>query len=100
VIDLVVDALAVYRLTRLIVEDEVTRPPRMRLLQWFGRFEDGHRWIYLATCYWCVGWWCAFAVVAARKMFPRAWPLIARALAFSTTVGVLSTLTAALPSTP
>ena len=66
-------ALAVYRLTRLVVEDEITAPLREAVLT---RWPES-RAAYLVTCPYCVGVWAgALAVVLPE-------PAV-RALAYST----------------
>lgn len=82
---IVVDALAAYRLTRLVVEDTITVRPREALIArgpgWAGD---------MLTCPWCVGWWVSVGVVGARIAAPRAWRPVARALALSAIVGLIA----------
>lgn len=85
VLGVVVDALATYRLTRLVVEDEIAAPLRDRV---WARDDPGMARIgYLVTCPWCVSFWVAVAVVAARRAAPGPWGLAARVLAFSAVTG-------------
>lgn len=74
----VVDALACYRLTRLVTTDRITAPLRDRV-----PFE-------VITCDWCIGQWVAFGVVAARKVAPKLWGPVALALAYSAVAGIVS----------
>lgn len=87
-IDLVVDALSVYRLTRLLTLDSL--PPvkhaRDKVLDRWGESE----WSELAVCPWCLSVWLAAGVVVARLVTPRAWTPAARVLAFSAVTGLLS----------
>lgn len=46
----------------------------------------------LITCRWCAGMWVSLAVVAARRLFPRGWPPLAEALAFSAGAALLAGL--------
>lgn len=103
-VELVVDALAAARLTRLAVADKITEPVRDRWIEAAytaaGRAEQHRRdadqfgWsdvvacdpnpprlAYLATCPWCAGVWISAAVVAVRRAAPRAWTPVAAALA-------------------
>lgn len=87
-------ALACYRLTRLAVEDEVTRPARNRVIEWaytrqghdrdnvFGDPDprDDHTTVvldddappklaYLLSCSWCASMWCALLLVAVEAVW-------------------------------
>lgn len=106
-----VDVLAVHRLTRLATADTLTAPVRNRLIadayRRADRFdpdvnidwteyamadEDAPRLAVLLTCRWCASMWIAATVVLIRRRIPRAWSPIARLLALSTA----STLVAGL----
>ena len=80
--DLVVDAVAVWRLTHLVVEDQF--PPvvaaREAVLERFGPESPIS---YLVTCAACVGVWAAAAVTAARVVAPRRYKAATRLLALS-----------------
>jgi hypothetical protein len=103
---LCIDALAVYRLTRLVTKDVITEKLREALVReayaakagaeveltspigiaWADFAEhDGNapKLATLITCRWCAGMWVALGVVAARAAAPALWDPIARALAFS-----------------
>lgn len=70
----VVLALAVHRVTRLLVADKITEPLRLKL----GVTRDGkyRPWLgYLVTCPWCVGLWLSIAAVLAAAFLP--WPWVA-----------------------
>lgn len=87
-VDLAVDALAVHRLTRLAVSDEITAGLRERLWERHDPATTGLG--YLATCPWCASFWIAAAVAAARAAAPRAWAPLAAVLAMSSAAGLLS----------
>lgn len=110
--DLVVDALAAFRLTRLVVADTITEGPRAKLLARIylaarrpppaDMSEPGNDWTHavqddpdppklatLVTCPWCAGFYVSIGVVVARRLAPRAWAPIARAFAISGVAGVL-----------
>lgn len=88
-IDLLVDALAVHRLTRLVVTDDIAARPRahvMRSLKAAGyeKAMDGLR------CEWCSAVWVAAAVTAARAVAPRTWRRTARFLALADLSGIIT----------
>ena len=91
---LVVDALASYRITRLIVEDDITAPLREKVRHAAMRSVDSPgvaaKVNTLLSCPWCVGWWVACGVVAARKVTPRVWEPVATAFAFSAVTGIIA----------
>ena len=79
---LVIDALACYRLTRLVVADGITEPIRDRIIT----KRDGSTrewWEQLLTCRWCVGVWVAFGVMVARTELTDVWSPVAYALAIA-----------------
>jgi len=88
-LDLVLDTLATYRLTRLLTEDELTEP--IRTWVWKNHSPEDTKLGYFVTCPWCVSIWAGGAVVAARTLAPRPWALAARALSFSALTGLAST---------
>jgi hypothetical protein len=115
VIALVLDALAAYRLTRLATADTLLNVPRAQVVRWAyvgsapysvpPEVVDAGGWVAFAmddgeapklatlvTCRFCAGMWVSLAVVAARRLFPRAWPPMAKALAFSAGAALLAGL--------
>lgn len=107
--DLVVDVLAVHRLTRLLTRDKVTDGLREAWIaeayEAAGRDDappGGVSWqqhlavdespparAYVAGCSWCVSVWTAVAVVSARRLVPGLWGPVGRVLAFSAVVGLV-----------
>ncbi len=117
---LLIDALACYRLTRLVTQDTLTAEPRDAVIRWAYRrssrwewakdtfaFSDGFQhttWAedvvpndesppklaVLTTCPWCASVWLAFGIVALRRLFPRWWGPVAEGLALSAVAGVVS----------
>lgn len=76
VIDLAVDALAVYRIQRVVTTDEIGDPIRQAV--------KDHELVYeLATCPWCLSVW----VAGLLWLVPRR---VRRALALSALSGVLA----------
>lgn len=111
------DAIAVYRLTRLVTEDELTKPLRARIIEQayvrcgrrgevvaeFGPVDHVDAWddivkldddppkiATLVTCRWCAGMWLAAFVVLARRVAPRAWEPLRDTLAFSAAAALLA----------
>lgn len=87
---LVVDLLAVYRLTVLVTRDFVTLRLRARAAASSETFG------YFVHCPWCVSFWMACVLAAASLAAPQAvfWP--AFVLACSGAAGLLSEASAAL----
>jgi hypothetical protein len=94
-VTLAVGALAVHRLTRLVVEDELTGPARERITRWADG--DAHRPArplvsYLLTCPWCISVWAAAGWAALTATAPAAAAPAGAVLAWSTATGLLSSL--------
>lgn len=111
-----VDALATFRLSRLVTADQLTAGQRERIISWaYNR--NGTRpvtaalidqggvggWVdhvendpdapalaYLITCGWCSSVWVGAGVVLARRWFPRLWGPVAEALALSAVAGLIA----------
>ncbi len=97
---LTLDALAVLRLTRLVVADAITAPLRARLL---GRRAAQHRDLsgervmvvarprlaQFLGCYWCVSVWLSLPVTACQALAPAVWIYPCCVLAFSAVAGLL-----------
>lgn len=106
---LLVDAAAVYRLTRLVTADSIAEPIRDQWVRsvyaWAGRpvpdaddrelaeavmdDPDHPKMVELATCRWCSGMWLALGVVFVARRF-RWWPAMADALACSAAAALLA----------
>lgn len=91
---LTVDALAVYRLSRLVTRDSLplVKRPREALVR---RGQRGHSltwWAELVTCPWCVSMYLAPIVLGARAYAEVAWSPLALVLAGSAVAGLLSEL--------
>lgn len=94
---LIVDSLATYRLTMLVVKDTITEPLRM----WLGKpwsyggtqaSYSGVRWrtFQLTGCPWCISIWLAGGVVALTRLAPGVWQYAGMALALSALAGYLA----------
>jgi hypothetical protein len=84
--DLATDGLAVYRLTKLVLDDEITAGIREKV---FDRFPpDTTKIGYLLSCPWCVSIYAGTGVAIARAVAPRTWSVVSQALAFSAATGL------------
>jgi hypothetical protein len=92
------DALASYRLTRLLVSDGIIDRPRGALMERLRRRER-HKLVELIECPWCTGFWVALGVVAARRLAPSVWDPIARVFAYSAAAGFVATRVRSLDDT-
>jgi hypothetical protein len=86
--DLLVDALACFRLTRLVTEDVVTQPFRQKIFDKHPPTEES--WSYVLTCPWCASIWVGGGIALLRKFYPQAWNPAAEMLAFSAAVGLVA----------
>lgn len=84
------DGLAVFRLTRLVVDDTLLDAPRDAVLEVLDgggplarKVGEGLR------CYWCVSVWVGAGAALASLAAPRAWRVVARAAAASAIAGLL-----------
>jgi hypothetical protein len=111
-LDLVVDGLATYRLTRLATADVISEPARMAVLRRVGldppaepeaeapptaqavveESPDPPKVATLVTCRWCAGVWIAGGVALARRVAPSAWDPVARGLALAAGAVLLARL--------
>jgi hypothetical protein len=91
----VVDALATYRLTRLLVSDGIVDRPRQALLRRCA--ERGHtKLVELIECPWCTGFWMSVVAVGARRVTGRRWAPVGEVLALSAVAGLLAAAVRAL----
>lgn len=114
---MLVDALAAYRLTRLVTADVLTEKLRDAFvarayadsiaertlpaalmdgqLSWsqFAKHDaDAPKLATLVTCRWCAGMWISFGVIAARRLAPALWDPIAKALVCSAAAALIARL--------
>ncbi|MDE1904824.1 MAG: DUF1360 domain-containing protein [Rhodospirillales bacterium] len=82
---LVIDALAVFRLTRLVTADIITDRPRRWVLEHLGT-----GWFDFVTCAWCVSMWIAGVVVLLTALAPTEWKYVAYVLTLSAVAGLLA----------
>lgn len=76
-----ITALATYRVTKLLIEDEITEPVRSRIQEKFP--PESTKIGYLTTCPWCVSVWVALPVYFLPKS-------VKTALAASAVTGLVS----------
>lgn len=90
----VVDALATFRLTRLVNQDTITEGLRAKvkhaMYQETRSAELAAKLDVLISCPWCVSWWVALGVITARRVAPKAWQPVATALALSAVTGLVA----------
>lgn len=95
--DLVTDTLATVRLTRLVLDDEITEPLRTRALDALIHTGETRPELkpftdkieYLLSCPWCTSVWAGAAVFILRRYAPETADLVNGALASSLVTGVV-----------
>jgi Protein of unknown function (DUF1360) len=83
---LLVDTVAVYRLTKLATEDRITEDLRELLFKHFP--PQSTRLGYLMTCGWCVSIWAAGVIFTLRKISPATADYVSSILAASAVTGI------------
>lgn len=86
---LLLDALAVFRLTWLVTQDTMPFGP---LRDSLDRERPDSKLTELINCPWCVSAYVAPVVLGLHALAPGVWPYIAVVLTFSAVAGLLSTL--------
>lgn len=82
------DALAVYRLVKLVREDKIMERPRE---WWWSRHDPESTQLgYLLSCPWCLSIYAAAALSVSRIVFPRFTRLLSRTLALSAVTGIMT----------
>ena len=85
-IRLVVFLLAVYRTTRLILQDEILDGPR----EWaFSKAKPGGKLEYLLTCPWCLSFWVAIPLSILYLVSPTGMMVVGLPLAGSAVTGII-----------
>lgn len=80
-------SLATYRLTRLVLLDEIAEPLRERI---WKRFPPHTKFGYLFTCFWCFGFWASILVVVLYLLVPPIAYVVSLVLSISAVVGIVS----------
>jgi len=80
---MVVAALAVARITRLLVDDQLTISYRQRVNRKWG---DSSWQSYLAHCPWCTSFWIALLIMPPAVIWPNKWVTAGLAVAAASMV--------------
>lgn len=83
---ILLDFVAVYRLTKLVIDDEIVAEIREKIWDKFP--PESTKIGYLLTCPWCVSFWMAVAIVTTRKINPEIADYISGILAASAVTGI------------
>lgn len=94
----VIDALAVYRLTRLVTRDTITEEIRETIKQELQTTAEAgiapeksiQKIVYFLECDWCMSVWVASAAYCMKKYIPETWSTISYVLAASAVAGALA----------
>lgn len=97
-VPILLDALAVARLTRLVTQDTITAPLREKIAGRRPGRVVGQQIVTaarpklaeLTTCPWCVSPYLAAAVVALQALAPAVCLVVTAVLAFSMVAGLLA----------
>lgn len=87
---LIVLALASYRITRLLIQDEILSPIRDKI--WNKWPPETNKITYLLTCYWCLGAWISAIVTVLVLYCGMIALVVAIIFALSAVVGIIQTL--------
>lgn len=95
VLNLIIDTVAVYRLTKLVNEDKITEPVRDAVA---GKYppvrskktglKEQSLPVYLINCPWCVSIWAAGLIFTLRRISPGLTDWLSSILAASAVTGV------------
>ena len=85
-VSLLVDVVAVYRLTKLINEDYITEDLRELVFKHFPPKKS--KLGYVLTCSWCMSIWAAGAILTLRKISPETADYVSSILAASAVTGL------------
>lgn len=86
---LAVDALAVYRLVKLVRDDRITERLRVAAIDRYGPPEQSKA-TYLMHCPWCLSIYLGAGLTLSRRRWPRGTAFVARSLALSAATGLLA----------
>lgn len=81
-------SLAVYRASRLIIEDTVL--DRFRNWVWSRFSPDSAGVGYLITCYWCVSFWVSSLVIVSYIIVPIPTIAVCAVFALSAAAGIIT----------
>lgn len=88
-----IDALATYRATKLIIDDEITADLRDKAFAELHRLpkKTAQKLQYFLTCPWCVSIWAAAFLVGVRLLAPNLAKYLNTLLAASAATGLTYT---------
>ncbi len=94
----VIDALAIYRLTRLVTRDTITGELRETIENEIQTTvssklitqKTGDKLVYLMGCDWCMSIWVATFAYTLKKHVPQVWDTLKYVLAASAVTGALA----------
>lgn len=94
-VEVAVDVAATYRLTRIVISDEVMREPREWALARIDAIRKKHPKLaykleYLLGCPWCVSIWASGTLLLLRRVDPALANYVSGVLAASLVTGILS----------
>lgn len=84
-----IDALATFRLVKLVRHDKITEPVREAVQSHYGPPEKS-KVSYLVDCPWCLSIYFGLGLTLLRYRWPRPVGLLARGLALSSMTGLAS----------
>lgn len=82
------DIVAVYRLTKLVMEDRITEDLRGLI---YSKVPRDSKISYFLGCPWCVSIWAGAAIFTLRKVSPDTADIVSGLLAASAVTGVVYT---------
>lgn len=85
-LEYLIDAAATHRLTKLVIDDEITADLREKAFEKLGDPSES-KLAFGLTCPWCVSFWAGLLVYTSRTIAPKAWAPLAAALAYSSVTG-------------
>lgn len=85
-------ALATYRLTKLVIDDEITLELRMKAYQEIDKLPPklSNKLAYFLSCPWCVSIWAAGFLILLKKVAPNIHELLTMILSASAVTGIIS----------
>jgi Protein of unknown function (DUF1360) len=97
-VDIAVDVLTVFRLTRLLQVDTIPPIPKLRqaALDKLARTPYGA----IVDCAWCLSVWIGLLVAVARRASPRVWGAVSWVLASSAVTGLMTSWVDSLDPEP
>lgn len=87
-LDLVILALAVFRLTRVITVDEIFSKVRTKIWERSPAWKGGIG--YMITCDWCTSIWTSSLVMSMYKITPEPTVFVCSVLSLSAVTGLLN----------